>query len=173
MRRDRNRKTDGEFAEILAPGALRLPDGDIPVSLNWGPLIGHARLALDGGGIIAEIKLDGPEGPAAADRILREPFTGLSFEFGTNRHGEPEGRAVPVETAPRPAIDAGPLPPPRSTWEPWGEGTRHRHFDVEHDHLAGDRPHRHDDQTGAQIPVGCDPVTCRYPFGSHARTCRL
>jgi hypothetical protein len=62
------------------------------------------------------------------------------------------------------------------------DGTRHRHppgdggqgpVAVEHDHLAGGRPHRHDAGTGAQIPLGCDPDRCRYPFGSHADTCRL
>ena len=52
-----------------------------------------------------------------------------------------------------PAHDHGPLPP----WLPRG-GHAHRHGTaepgwVEHSHLGGGAPHRHDPDTSAQVPV--------------------
>lgn len=165
----RHRRKPASYREVIAPGALRIPD-EVEVTLDGGPRIGTARLAADDRGVTASISLDGDAGLAAADAILTGNVAGLSFRV------EPSLPVEAVVTAPQP----GALDP-----VPWHivSGHRHRHAERtadgsgltgwrEHDHLGGGQPHRHDPQTGAQIPVGCDPDRCRHPFGSHAETCR-
>lgn len=153
----------------MPPESLSIPD-ELPVTLNWGPRVGTARLTADGRGVTAAIRFDGPAGRQGADAILAGHAGELSFNVR---------EAVPwpdPPTAPQPAADG-------RVWQII-TGHRHRHWAgaapllgpvpgwVEHSHLAGGTPHRHDPESGVQIPVGCDPERCRAPFGSHAPTCR-
>lgn len=70
---------DDEYREIIAPGAIKLPDGEVPVTLNWGPRIGSARLKVDGRNVVADMTLDGDLGAAAAAAAGQHLIGELSF----------------------------------------------------------------------------------------------